>query len=187
MYFWNTSSTFRAVLKGIWAAFKATFAGIGQLARSTFSAIAELLRAAFRLDADGISAALKRLGRGYSDYGKTIGKAFRQAYDEEKAVSVKDEKSKKGSQGGTDPATNATKGGKFGGGTFGGGGNGGSLSTAKRGGGSSSARHITINVTKLVEKIEVHTTNLQSDPSQLQTHITNVLLNSLNDVNLATS
>lgn len=187
VYFWNTSSTFRAVLKGIWAAFKATFAGIGQLARSTFSAIAELLRAAFRLDADGISAALKRLGRGYSDYGKTIGKAFRQAYDEEKAVSVKDEKSKKGSQGGTDPATNATKGGKFGGGTFGGGGNGGSLSTAKRGGGSSSARHITINVTKLVEKIEVHTTNLQSDPSQLQTLITNILLNSLNDVNLATS
>lgn len=190
VYFWNTSSTFRAVLKGIWAAFKATFAGIGNLARSTFSAIAELLRAAFRLDADGISAALGRLGRAYSDYGKTIGKAFRQAYDEEKAASDKEEKSKgkKASQGGSVPApTTDPKRGTFGGGTMGGGGSGGSFATTKGGGGgSSSARHITINVSKLVEKLEVHTTSLQSDPSQLQTLITNVLLNSLNDVNLAT-
>lgn len=189
VYFWNTSAKFRAVLKGLWAAFKTVFSGIGDLAKNTFSAIGELISAAFNLDVGGMNAALAKLGRGFSDYGKKVGQTFKKAYDEEMEASAKENKKeeKKAAKKGDapvkpDPPTSPL-GGTFGGGTFGGGGSGGRFSSNEGGGGS--AKNITINVAKLVERLEVHTTNLQNDPSRVQELITSVLLNAINDVNLA--
>lgn len=192
VYFWNTSAKFRAVLKGLWAAFKTVFSGIGDLAKNTFSAIGELISAAFNLDVGGMNAALAKLGRGFSDYGKKVGQAFKKAYDEEMAASAKEEKKKrdkKDAKEGDAPAKADSPaspiGGTFGGGTFGGGGGGGKFSDKGGGGNGGSAKNITINVAKLVERLEVHTTNLQNDPSRVQELITSVLLNAINDVNLA--
>lgn len=190
VYFWNTSAKFRAVLKGLWAAFKSVFSGIGDLAKNTFSAIGELLTAALNLDVGKMNAALNKLGRGFSDYGKKVGQAFKQAYDEEMAASAKEEKKKRDKKDAKegdapvkpDPPTSPL-GGTFGGGTFGGGGSGGRFSSNE--GGSGSAKNITINVSKLVERLEVHTTNLHNDSSRVQELITTVLLNAINDVNLA--
>lgn len=185
VHFWNTSAKFRAVLKGLWASFKTVFAGIGELAKQTFSAIGDLIKACFSLDGDGIDAALSKLKRGFSDYGSQIGKAFNEAYDAEMAAAKKEDAAKKAKekQDGTvasgevphvdpplvqpDPTA-------------------GSLGTVAGGtSGSEKIRSITVNVDKLVERFEVHTTNLQGDVSRVKDMVAEALLSALNDVNLA--
>lgn len=182
VYFWNTSAKFRAVLKGLWASFKTVFAGIGELAKQTFSAIGDLIKACFSLDGDGIDAALSKLKRGFSDYGSQIGKAFNEAYDAEMAAAEKKEaaKKKQDGKGGlgeipkveppvvqNDPTA-------------------GTLGTVAGGtSGSEKIRSITVNVDKLVERFEVHTTNLQGDVSRVKDMVAEALLSALNDVNLA--
>jgi TP901 family phage tail tape measure protein len=185
VHFWNTSAKFRAVLKGLWASFKTVFAGIGELAKQTFSAIGDLIKACFSLDGDGIDAALSKLKRGFSDYGSQIGKAFNEAYDAEMAAAKKGDAAKKAKekQDGTvasgevphvDPPSvqpDPTA---------------GSLGTVAGGtSGSEKIRSITVNVDKLVERFEVHTTNLQGDVSRVKDMVAEALLSALNDVNLA--
>lgn len=189
VYFWNTSAKFRAVLKGLWASFKTVFTGIGELAKNTFSAIGDLIKAAFSLDAKGIDAALSKLKKGFSDYGSAIGKAFNDAYDAEMAASKKEEAKKNKKEG--KPAANGA------------GASvptvetptvntpnptGDTLSDAKGGsgsGGSGTIRNITINVEKLVERFEIHTTNLAEDAGRVKELVSGALLSALNDVNLA--
>lgn len=185
VHFWNTSAKFRTVLKGLWASFKTVFAGIGELAKQTFSAIGDLIKACFSLDGDGIDAALSKLKRGFSDYGSQIGKAFNEAYDAEMAAAKKEDAAKnaKEKQNGTvasgevphvDPPSvqpDPTA---------------GSLGTVAGGtSGSEKIRSITVNVDKLVERFEVHTTNLQGDVSRVKDMVAEALLSALNDVNLA--
>lgn len=184
VYFWNTSAKFRAVLKGLWASFKAVFKGIGEAARNTFSAIGDLIKAAFSLDKNGIDAALAKLKKGFSDYGSAVGKAFKEAYDEEMAASKKEETAKGKKEGKTaspsvptveTPTTNPADP------------TGGTLSNAKGDGssGSGTVRNITINVDRLVERFEVHTTNLAEDAGRIKELVSGALLSALNDVNLA--
>ncbi|MBD5217636.1 MAG: phage tail tape measure protein [Bacteroidales bacterium] len=201
VYFWNTSAKFRACLKGIWAAFKACFTGIGQIAKTTFGAIGDLIKAAFRLDGAGIDAALKRLKTTYSNFGKQIGQAFNEAYNSEIA-----ESSKKGSGG-----TAKTKQGKNTnkndgslpdvalpkvnpiGNTLGGGGGGGKSSGGSGGLGSSGSdgggkiRNITINIDKLVERFEIHSTTMGESAEQIKAVILQTLMGALNDTQLAMS
>lgn len=56
-------------------------------------------------------------------------------------------------------------------------------SGAASGGGS--VRSITVNVERLVERFEIHTTNLQGDLSRVKDMVSEALLSALNDVNLA--
>lgn len=195
VYFWNTSAKFRAVLKGTWAAFKACFTGIGELAKQVFGAIGDLIKAAFNLDAGGISAALNKLKAGFSDYGKQIGQAFSEAYDAEMAAAEKEQaaknKNKKAPQTPTVAAvpnapvtpsvptvqsptagTPNITGGK--------GGSGGSAST-----GGDKVRNITINVERLVDKFEIHTTTLSQGTEQAKEMVAELLLSALNDTQLA--
>lgn len=188
-YFWNTSATFRAVLKGIWAAFKATFKGIGELAATTFGAIGDLLKACFNLSPSGISSALNKLKKGFSDYGQQIGKAFNDAYEAEMQASEKDKKKKENKKPtpaavpqvqtpqvpaiqAPDP-TAGTTGTKTG---------DGSSSTSGEGG---KIRNVTINVERLVEKFEVHTATMYESAERARDLVTEALLSALNDVNLA--
>lgn len=193
VYFWNTSAKFRAVLKGTWAAFKACFTGIGDMAKSVFGAIGDLIKAAFSLDANGISAALGKLKAGFSDYGKQIGQAFSEAYNEEMANAQKEQaaKNKKAPQTPTpaavptapvtpsvptvpSPAASAPSitGGKSGGG-------GGSAST-----GGDKVRNITINIERMVDKFEVHTTTLSQGAEQAKEMVAELLMSALNDTQL---
>ena len=194
VYFWNTSAKFRAVLKGTWAAFKACFTGIGDMAKAVFGAIGDLIKAAFSLDANGISAALGKLKAGFSDYGKQIGQAFSEAYNEEMANAQKEQaaKNKKAPQTPTpaavptapvtpsvptvpSPTAGAPSitGGKAGGG-------GGSAST-----GGDKVRNITINIERMVDKFEVHTTTLSQGAEQAKEMVAELLMSALNDTQLA--
>lgn len=188
VYFWNTSAKFRAVLKGTWAAFKACFSGIGELAKQTFGAIGDLIKAAFNLDASGISAALNKLKAGYADYGKQVGQAFNKAYDAEMAESAKKQaadKGKKQTANGTAatapmvevPTTDPTGGGLANAGL--GSGSGGDSGTGK-------IRNVTINIEKLVERIELHTSTLTESTERIREQVAEALMGALNDTQLAT-
>ncbi len=175
-YFWNTSAKFRAVLKGLGAAFVATFKGIWDLAKNVFGSIGDLIKAAFSLDGQGIKDAINRLKGGFSEFGTNVGKAFNDTYNAEMAASKKDPNA----AGGEVPTVEVpvvtppdpT---------------GGSLATV--GGGKSSGggkvRNVTVNVDKLVERFEIHTTNLSEDLGKVKDMVGEALLSALNDVNLA--
>lgn len=190
VYFWNTSAKFRAVLKGTFAAFKACFTGIGEMARQTFGAIGDLIKAAFNLDAAGISTALNKLKAGFSDYGKQIGAAFNEAYDAEMSEAAKKEaaekaKGKKTAPNGTGaavpsvavPTVEPTA---------------GSLNTVTTSGsgtgdsGSGKIRNVTINIEKLVERIELHTATISEGTEQIKERVLEALMGALNDTQLAT-
>lgn len=187
-YFWNTSTKFRAVLKGLWASFKTVFTGIGELAKNTFGAIGDLIKAAFSLDGKGIDTALAKLKKGFSDYGSEVGKAFNEAYDAEMAASKKKESAKntKGQKAGSDgpaapgvevpvvPTPDPTAGTLFDA--------GGTKAAGDKGG---TIRNITVSIDKLVERFEIHTTNLQGDLSKVKDMVGEALLSAVNDVNLA--
>lgn len=182
-YFWNTSAKFRAVLKGLWASFKAVFTGIGDMAKQVFGGIGDLIKAAFSLDGDGIKAALNKMKGGFADYGSQVGKAFNDAYNAEMASAEAEQQKKEKEdallagipqveipQVPTTPDPTA--------GTL------GTVGTAPASTGDK-VKNVTVNVEKLVERFEIHTTNLQGDISRVKDMVSEALLSALNDVNLA--
>lgn len=191
VYFWNTSVKFRAVLKGLWAAFKAVFSGIGNMAKQTFGAIGDLIKAAFKLDAGGITAALGKLRGAYSSYGKEVGKAFNDAYTAEMKAGEKGNAKKNAKKQGkaaasptvgvptvsTPTVPDVT------------GGTAGKVSSKGSGGSSDSGgkiKNVSIHVDKLVERLEIHTANLQESAERVKDVVAQALLSALNDTNLAT-
>lgn len=190
VYFWNTSAKFRAVLKGLWASFKTVFTGIGDMAKNVFGALGDLIKAAFSLDGAGIDAALKKLKSGFSDYGKQIGQAFNEAYEAEMSEAAKKEKTEKAkgakatasvtTPAVTAPAVSAPAVSPT----------GGTLSSAgggKSGGGDGAGkiRNITINIEKLVERLELHTTTLTEGTEKIKECVMAALVGALNDTQLA--
>lgn len=190
VYFWNTSVKFRAVLKGLWAAFKAVFSGIGNLAKQTFGAIGDLIKAAFKLDAGGITAALNKLKGAYGDYGKEVGKAFNDAYTAEMKAGEKSNAKKSTKKQGKSAATagvtipevptptvpDVTSG------------TAGATASKKTGGSTDSGgkiKNVSIHVDKLVERLEIHTANLQESAERVKDVVAQALLSALNDTNLA--
>lgn len=190
VYFWNTSVKFRAVLKGLWAAFKAVFSGIGNLAKQTFGAIGDLIKAAFKLDAGGITVALNKLKGAYGDYGKEVGKAFNDAYTAEMKAGEKSNAKKSTKKQGKSAATagvtipevptptvpDVTSG------------TAGATASKKTGGSSDSGgkiKNVSIHVDKLVERLEIHTANLQESAERVKDVVAQALLSALNDTNLA--
>lgn len=186
VYFWNTSAKFRATLKGLGASFVAVFKGIWDLAKNVFGSIGDLIKAAFSLDGQGIKDAINRLKGGFSEFGTNVGKAFNDAYNAEMAASKKAEEAKKKGKpdpnvaGGEVPTVDVPTvtppdptGGSLG--TVGGG----------KSDGGGKIRNITVNVDKLVERFEIHTTNLSEDLGKVKEMVGEALLSALNDVNLA--
>ena len=167
------------------------FVGIGQLAKQTFGAIGDLIKAAFKLDAGGITAALNKLKGAYSSYGKEVGKAFNDAYTAEMKAGEKENAKKTAKKQGKQAATSTvsvpnvptpsvpdvT------------GGTAGKTSSKKTGGGSSDSggkiRNVSIHVDKLVERLEIHTANLQESAERVKDVVAQALLSALNDTNLA--
>ena len=184
IYFWNTSAKFRAVLKGLWASFKVVFAGIADMAKQVFGGIGDLIKASFSFDGDGIKAALNKMKSGFADYGSQVGQAFSKAYNAELSASKEKEKNKgtaNASQNSTPeievPALTQTVNPTA-----------GTLGTVRSGASAESGgkiKNVTVNVEKLVERFEIHTTNMQGDISRVKDMVCEALLSALNDVNLA--
>ena len=138
----------------------------------------------------GISTALNKLKAGFSDYGKQIGAAFNEAYDAEMSEAAKKEaaekaKGKKTAPNGTGaavpsvavPTVDPTA---------------GSLNTVTTSGsgtgdsGSGKIRNVTINIEKLVERIELHTATISEGTEQIKERVLEALMGALNDTQLAT-
>ncbi|MEG1673215.1 MAG: phage tail tape measure protein [Alistipes sp.] len=179
VYFWNTSTTVRAALKGLGAAFVAVFKGIWDLAKNVFSSIGDLIVAAFSLDGKGIKDAINKLKGGFSEFGTNVGKAFNDAYNGEMAKSKSEVAAKKKKEENPDaPVIVATDAG------------GGSISTGLSGIGGSAdkadkIKNINITIEKLIDKFEIHTTNLHEDVSKVKDMVAEALTGAVNDVNYA--
>lgn len=181
VYFWNTSAKFRAVLKGLGAAFVAVFKGIWDLAKNVFGSIGDLISAAFRLDGKGIKDAINRLKGGFSEFGSSVGKAFNDAYEGEMARSKAEQEAKKKKEGNEDAPVVVTPEED----------GGGSISTGLAGIGGSAdkadkIKNINVTIDKLIDKFEIHTTNLHEDISKVKELVAEALVGTVNDVNYAT-
>lgn len=188
VYFWNTFASFRASLKGFGAAFVAVFKGVWDLAKNVFGAIGDLVKAAFSLDGDGIKRALNKFKDGFSDFGSSVGKAFSDSYNAEMEAARKEKEAEDKKPDLPDPndlnfgmptvqvpKTNVDP-------TSGTLGNvGGSAGS----GSSDKIKNVTVNIERLVERFEIHTTNLSGDMSRVKDMVSEALLAALNDVNLA--
>jgi TP901 family phage tail tape measure protein len=180
VYFWNTSAKFRAVLKGLGAAFVAVFKGIWDLAKNVFGSIGDLIKAAFRLDGKGIKDAINRLKGGFSEFGTNVGKAFNDAYEGEMARSKAAQEAKKKKEGDEDAPVVVTPEGD----------GGGSITNGLAGIGGSSdkadkIKNINVTIDKLIDKFEIHTTNLHEDISKVKEMVAEALTGAVNDVNYA--
>ena len=181
IHFWNTSVKFRATLKGLWASFKAVFSGIWDLAKNVFGGIGDLIVAAFKFDGKGIRDAIQRMKGGFSEFGAEVGSAFTKAYDEEIARSkaAAKEKASAGepSSDGVLPTPTPDP-----------------LAAGLQTSGASVAaaapkadkiRNITVHIDKLIDRFEVHTTNLREDVSRVKDMITEAVVAAVNDINFA--
>ena len=150
----------------------------------------DLIKAAFKLDAGGITAALNKLKGAYGDYGKDVGKAFNDAYTAEMKAGEKSNAKKSTKKQGKSAATagvtipevptptvpDVTSG------------TAGATASKKTGGSSDSGgkiNNVSIHVDKLVERLEIHTANLQESAERVKDVVAQALLSALNDTNLA--
>lgn len=178
VYFWNTSAKFRAVLKGLGSAFVAVFKGIWDLAKNVFGSIGDLIKAAFSLDGKGIKDAINKLKGGFSEFGSNVGKAFNDSYNAEMARSKAEEEAKKKKPEDEDAPVVVTD---EGGGAISGG-------LGKIGGSADKAdkiKNINVSIEKLIDKFEIHTTNLHEDVSKVKEMVAEALVGAVNDVNYA--
>lgn len=181
IHFWNTSVKFRATLKGLWASFKAVFSGIWDLAKNVFGGIGDLIVAAFKFDGKGIREAIQRMKGGFSQFGAEVGSAFTKAYDEEiarsKAEAAAKEKASAGepSSDGVLPTPDPLAAGLQ---TSG-------ATVAAAAPKTDKIRNITVHIDKLIDRFEIHTTNLREDVGRVKDMITEIVVAAVNDINFA--
>lgn len=181
IHFWNTSVKFRATLKGLWASFKAVFSGIWELAKNVFGGIGDLIVAAFKFDGKGIREAIQRMKGGFSQFGAEVGSAFTKAYDEEiarsKAEAAAKEKASAGepSSDGVLPTPDPLAAGLQ---TSG-------ATVAAAAPKTDKIRNITVHIDKLIDRFEIHTTNLREDVGRVKDMITETVVAAVNDINFA--
>lgn len=237
IHFWNTSATFRGVLKGIWAYVKVWGKAIGDL----FGGLWKIIKGIFTFDGDSIKEGQKQISSAFSGVGKRAAQAYNDAYEEEMAKARKKEEEAKFKQDAPalikqeeekvrvsreawkkatrkadkeklEEAIRVSKerirairkkagmtdeyidedGMMYGdGGTAApkkpGGVTGDTLETAGLGSGKEGGKisNVTVTVDKLIEKFEIHTTNMREDMGKVKEMVADALTGALNDVNLA--
>lgn len=182
-YFWNTSAKFRGVIKGIGAFFVAIFKGMWEVAKEVLGGIANAIWKCVTFQWDEVGEQLSRIGNAFSNYGKEAARAFTDAYNAEvnKEKTPAEEKDAviaeltEETSTVVPPPTTVTPDPTAG--TLG---NVGGAAS-----GSSQIKNVTVNIEKLVERFEIHTTNLQGDIARVKDMVSEALLSALNDVNLA--
>ena len=159
------------------------------MAKTVFGGLGDLIKAAFSLDGKGIKAALNKMKGGFSDFGSQVGKAFSTAYNEEMERSRKEEEDKKKDEDDKDkpkgtptapgaavlpPLPDSPV--------------GTTLATTRRaasGTGTGRISNVTITIDRLVERFEIHTTNLQGDLSRVRDMVAEALISAVNDAQTA--
>lgn len=181
-YFWDTSAKFRGVIKGIGAFFVAIFKGLWDVAKDVLGGIANAIWKCVSFQWGEVGDELKKVGNAFSNYGKQAARAFSDAYNaevnKEKTPAESSETQITEVQALDEtvvvpPPTVDPTGGSLGG-----------VGTQPAATGEK-IKNVTVNVEKLVERFEIHTTNLQGDISRVKDMVSEALLSALNDVNLA--
>lgn len=191
LYLWNTFEGFRGFLYGLWGAIKTIFAGIKETVMNVLGGIGNILKGIFTQDWSALKMGMKELGAGILKanpvgfavaYGKDVAKGFNSGFDDGVAAFREE------NQGDVELSPLAPSGGGgglgLGGGTTGKGGNKAGAGIAGVAGDSRAAKNLTININKLVESLEINTTNLRESGQRIREEVTKALLTAVNDVNI---
>jgi TP901 family phage tail tape measure protein len=212
VYFWKTSAQFRGVMKGIWAAFKAYLLGIWEYAKTVFVTIKELILGLFTLDFSRMGDAVSNFGTKMMEIGKSIGNAYMEGYLSEvnKGVhagnntvqesvaanppgqqqpatygqykpfspgSPQEEAAPEAAAGKEKDATgpNAGAGSPI------------SQNIGAVGGNADKAdkiKNISVRIDKLIERFEVHTTNVREAATDIRNQVAEAIVNGVNDASI---
>ncbi len=88
VYLYNTNQNVRASIKGLFAAAKVYFKGIADLAMGYFGGLGKLIIGVFTFDIDKIMEGFNQSKDAIINYGKDMGKAFSDAYNEEMSKNI---------------------------------------------------------------------------------------------------
>lgn len=190
IYLWNTSEKFRGFLTGLWESVKTIFKGIWEAGKQYLGGLGDLLVGIFTLDMDRIKKGLSGVFNAQMAAYKTgakAGESYKKGFEKgvenfragKKQTSLFDQVSAAGVTG----AAGAGGGG-------GAAGAGGTPEAVQDGidnisGGGRRPQNITINLGKLQDEINIHTTTVGESAAEMERMITEALLRVLNSANYA--
>ncbi len=209
MLAWRHSETFRGVILGLWEAIKVVGLNVYKFLIEPFTAFKDLLVSIFTLDFDGFIDAFKRLGKsaltyilqpllqiakvidkfagtdlagsiqsvtGITDLTAGVGKAFGEGFEKGKDKEEDKEASLTGSG-----SSLTTKSGAGGTGAAGGSGAlGAKVSEVK----ANAPKVFNINIEKLVEALNISTTNLKDSSTRIKEEVERALLTAITDASI---
>lgn len=203
VYFWNTSEKFRASIFGIGAAFKQVFSNIVGFFKTILAPVFEAiqyamngewgkaaaagLKAVATLNPVGIAVQAVKYAKD-GGFTKGVGEAYDKGY-KERITYETDKKVKADPHYGEEVST----GGSFNPLDYG---NkelkpqpteSSSSKSTSGSGGHSGARSITVTIDKLIEKLEISTTNLGSSDSMIKEAVTRILVGAVRDAEISLS
>lgn len=206
---WRHSETFRGVILGLWEAIKVVGLNVYKFLIEPFAAFKDLIVSIFTLDFDGFIDAFKRLGKsaltyilqpllqiakvidkfagtdlagsiqsatGMTDLTAGVGKAFGEGFEKGKDKEEDKEASLTGSG-----SSLTTKSGAGGTGAAGGSGAlGAKVSEVK----ANAPKVFNINIEKLVEALNISTTNLKDSSTRIKEEVERALLTAITDASI---
>ena len=206
---WRHSETFRGVILGLWEAIKVVGLNVYKFLIEPFTAFKDLIVSIFTLDFDGFIDAFKRLGKsaltyilqpllqiakvidkfagtdlagsiqsftGMTDLTAGVGKAFGEGFEKGKDKEEDKEASLTGSG-----SSLTTKSGAGGTGAAGGSGAlGAKVSEVK----ANAPKVFNINIEKLVEALNISTTNLKDSSTRIKEEVERALLTAITDASI---
>lgn len=138
-------------------------------------------------DAEGRADGLRKFKEGTDKINASAGEIYRKAYQERKAKQIADEKAiesemsaETGASNPTNNATNTGLGNLLGASNSAKSGVSGGLSTVA----SSAPKNVTISIEKLVESLNINTTNLREGTAEIREEITKALIAAINDAQI---
>lgn len=174
-YAWKHFAGFRGAVMGAWEVLKGLVGFVKDFVIGTFTGLANVIAGVFTLDPDQIQKGLDQAVSAYSNFGKQAATAFNKGYskglDSFAATQVAEKDTVKSLAGAPTKTpvppfdTKAPKG----------------TGTATSG---QKVTTINIDINKLIEKFEVHTTNMTESAEKIKEMVTRVLINSVNDAQL---
>lgn len=188
-YAWKNFAGFRGFLRGMWSVIKELGSILWDYLITPFMSFGKVLAGIFTFDTDliqsGMNDALRLMEKGTFNIGERVGKAFRGGQDKEFLESNQAFRNIYKSRGSDTAEGNSV---------YDPNNNGNKNNTRNRGLGvnsglkkieSRSPKNITISIGKLVEVLNVNSTNLTEGTAKIKDEIIKVLTQSVNEVNYA--
>lgn len=175
---WRHSETFRGVILGLWEVFKNVFLNIKMLALNVLGNLGNLLLGVFTLDKDKIMQSLSGLKGAFVNFGEQTAKDFRRGFA--KGATVEADVEQGSLTGDAGILDRLSKNGKGTGGSTAGDGVDAGISGIK----SAAPKTFNINIEKLVEDLNVNTTNLTESATRIKEEVQKALLTAITDVSI---